>query len=118
MVAVQKYEGNGEIIELPKLPFGFNPQAALLADGAVKFQSHGASGCEVNNPTRVTTSEELFVVQKLRCGLCTERLLCAETCDSIHITVLWVQSRFQHASWEGQGSSGLLVLSGAGRAEQ
>lgn len=40
MVVIQKYEGNGEIIELPKLPFGFIPQAALLADGAVKFQSH------------------------------------------------------------------------------
>lgn len=103
MVAVQKYEGNGEIIELPKLPFGFNPQAALLADGAVKFQSHGASGCEVNNPTRVTTSEELFVVQKLRCGLCTERLLCAETCDSIHIAVLSSGFRVASSTLPGRG---------------
>lgn len=120
MVVIQKYEGNGEIIELPKLPFGFIPQAALLADGAVKFQSPWASACEMNNLTRVTTSEVLFVLQKLWCGLCPVRLLCAETCDSVHIAVLsfGVQSRFQHTSWEGQGSGGLLVLSRAGWAEQ
>lgn len=29
MVVLQKYEGNGGIIELLNLPFDFNPQAAL-----------------------------------------------------------------------------------------
>lgn len=43
MFVLQKYEGNGGIIELLNLPFGSNPQAALpgLQRSLVfKFQSH------------------------------------------------------------------------------
>ena len=43
MVVLQKYEGNGGIIELLNLLFGFNPQAALSGlkrSLVLKFRSH------------------------------------------------------------------------------